>query len=564
LWGRAYGELAGVAVAQVEAARLAELRLAAVEGRVDAELALGGHGELVGELEALVAEQPFRERLWAQLMLALYRSGRQADALHVFQDARRALVAELGIDPGPALEQLQRQILDHDPSLDPVPRPPAAPAPERVELGEERKLVTVLLAGVGAATATGQRLDPERRRALLRSHEAAMSEVVATWGGTLERHVGDTVMAVFGVPAVREDDAERALRAALEMHERLEALNHELAARHGVALAMRIGVETGEVLAPRNHPAGGRPLAGDAVNLAARLQQAADPGTVLAGERTFTVARRTIRFAEPVAVDPGEPGRPLLAHPLRGPLPGQAPRRAAPETPFVGRERELGRLGGLLDEAIGAGSARLVVYGTAGIGKSRLVRELLAVVRERHPEVAVLRGRCPAAGRGITYWALGEILRDACGIALDDPAGTAGERLRAGAAAILAALPLPAEELDRTVFALAATAGIALPGNPLDRMEPRAVADELTRAWPRFATALALRRPTILLVEDLHWAGAALLALLPRLAARVAGPLLVLATARPELAETQPGFAAGREGPPRSRSSRCPSRRRPR
>jgi DNA-binding SARP family transcriptional activator len=548
LWrGDPLAELRDEPSAQQELLRLAELKVAALEDRLDADLERGRHRELVGELEALVAAHPFRERLRGQLMLALYRCGRQADALHTFQDARRALVSELGIDPGPALQRLQRQILDQDPALDPHPR--ARRAPERVELGEERKLATVLLAGVDAAAAPGERLDPERLRALQRTWVEAMSEVVATWGGTLERDVGDTVMAVFGVPAVREDDAERALRAAVEMRQRLQALNRDLQARHGVALAMRIGVDTGEVLAPRDRPAGGRLLAGDAVTLAARLLRAADPGAILAGERTQLAARRAIRFRDPVAVDPGGRGDPLAAHPVQGPLPGPEPRRAPLETPFVGRERELNRLTGLLEEAIGTGTSQLaLVYGTAGIGKSRLVRELFAVERERHPEVAVLRGRCLAAGHGITYWALGEILRDACGIALDDPAGTAGERLRAGARAILAALPLPAEELDRTVFALATTAGIALPGNPLDRMEPRAVADELTRAWPRFATALAARRPTILLVEDLHWAGAPLLEMLPRLAARVDGPLLVVATARPELAETHPGFAAGREG----------------
>jgi DNA-binding SARP family transcriptional activator len=547
LWrGDPLADLRDESSARHELLRLAELRVAALEDRLDADLAGGRHRELVGELEALVAAHPFRERLRGQLMLALYRAGRQADALHAFQDARQALVKELGIDPGPALQRLQRQILDQDPSLDPQPR---APAPERVELGEERKLATILLAGVAASTAAGERLDPERLRALLRTWVEAMSETVAAWGGTVERYVGDTVMAVFGVPAVREDDAERALRAALEMHERLEALNHDLQARHGVALAMRIGVDTGEVLAPRGRPAGGRLLAGDAVNLAARLQQAAAPGTTLAGERTELAGRRTIRFREPVALDPVGHGNPLLAHPVQGPLPGPEPRRTLPETPFVGRERELNRLTGLLEEAIGTGTSRLALgYGTAGIGKSRLVRELFAVVRQRHPEVAVLKGRCLAAGRGITYWALAEILRDACGIALDDPLETAGERLRAGARTILSALPLPADELDGTVFALAATAGIALPGNPLDRMEPRAVADELARAWPRFATALAARRPTILLVEDLHWAGAPLLEMLPRLAARVDGPLLVVATARPELAETHPGFAAGREG----------------
>jgi DNA-binding SARP family transcriptional activator len=544
LWrGDPLPDLRDESSAHRELLRLAELRVAALEDRLDADLERGRHRELVGELEALVSAYPFRERLRGQLMLALYRCGRQADALHAFQDGRRALVSELGIDPGPALQRLQRQILDQDPALDPQPR-----APARVELGEERKLATILLASVDATAAPGGRLDPERLRVLQRTWVEAMSEVVTTWAGTLERHVGDTVMAVFGVPTVREDDAERALRAAVELRERLEALNPDLQARHGVTLSMRVGVDTGEVVTG-DRPDGGRLLAGDAVTLAARLLRAAGPETILAGERTHLAARRAVGFGDPVALDAGDQGGPLSAHPVQGPLPGPEPRRAPLEAPFVGRERELNRLAGLLEEAIGTGTSRLaLVYGTAGIGKSRLVRELFAVVRERHPEVAVLRGRCLAAGHGITYWALGEVLRNACGIALDDPAGMAGERLRAGARAILAALPLPAEELDRTVFALATTAGIALPGNPLDRMEPRAVANELTRAWPRFATALAARRPTILLVEDLHWAGAPLLEMLPRLSARVDGPLLVVATARPELAETHPGFAAGREG----------------
>ncbi|MBL7261026.1 ATP-binding protein [Paractinoplanes lichenicola] len=195
---------------------------------------------------------------------------------------------------------------------------------------------------------------------------------------------------------------------------------------------------------------------------------------------------------------------------------------------MVGREGELSAVLSLVDQAASGGRPRLVtVAGPAGIGKTRLVQEVIA----RRPKMRVLRGRCLAAGDGITYWALGEILREACGITLGDSGEVAQRRLRE---TLTPALP------DRTVYALATTAGIRLPGNPLDNADPRDVDDELGRAWPRLASAFAVREPLLLVVEDLHWAGAPLIAMLSRLVARAEGPVVVLTTARPEYEHPRP------------------------
>jgi class 3 adenylate cyclase len=221
-------------------------------------------------------------------MLALYRCGRQAEALHVFQRGRTALVEELGIEPGHALQQLERQILNQDASLElelhsqPAPRDPEPMSPssrlsreaEGFAPSEERKVATILFADVMGSTELGERLDPERLRALLRTYFAAMSDVISLWGGTLEKYIGDAIVAVFGVPAAHEDDPERAIRAALEMLERLDELNRTFEERHGITLAIRIGINTGEVIAPVGGGAGEQLAAGDAVNVAARLEQA--------------------------------------------------------------------------------------------------------------------------------------------------------------------------------------------------------------------------------------------------------------------------------------------------
>ena len=399
----------------------------------------------------------------------------------------------------------------------------------------ERKLVTVLFVDAVGSTSIADRVDPERLRSVQDAYFEAMSAAVLNWGGAVEKFIGDAVMAVFGVPAVREDDASRALSAAFEMAERLDRLNSDLQQRHGITLRMRIGVNTGEVVAAASTGDGQRLVSGEPVNVAARLQAEAEPGSILAGDRTYQAARHAFEFSEPLELRLKGKLEPVTARRVLGPrsestrgVPGLA-------SPLVGRTAELQNLSSVLDELLEAGQPRLVtVLGPAGVGKSRLVREFLADLRQRYPEARVLRGRCLAAGQGITYWALGEILRAACGIQLDDSAAAALEKLHSTATD------------ERMSQALALTAGIPVPNTRLSQMTPQGVADELAWAWPRFASAQA-ETLAVWVIEDLHWAGAPLLEMLERVIARSTGPLLVVGTARADLVEAHPGFGGGSE-----------------
>src|SRR3954469_3684596 len=263
---------------------------------------------------------------------------------------------------------------------------------------EERKLATIMFADVTGSTDLGDQLDPERVRALLQDYFSAMTAIVTTWGGTVEKYIGDAILAVWGVPAAREDDPVRALHAAREMVAELERLNDGFETRHGVRLGVRIGVNTGEVLAPVGSRPGGQFLvSGDAVNVASRLQQAADPGTTLVGERTWSSARRAFAFSPPSVLPIKGKRQPISARSLGNPI-NSGDARTLFHSPMVGREHELSTLMGLLDEAIESGSPRLVVVaGPAGIGKSRMLREMIAEAAELNDRLLVLRGRCLAA-----------------------------------------------------------------------------------------------------------------------------------------------------------------------
>jgi class 3 adenylate cyclase/tetratricopeptide (TPR) repeat protein len=419
--------------------------------------------------------------------------------------------------------------------------------------GEERRLVTVLFADVTGSTELGEQLDAERVRATLQRYFGAMSAVISAWNGTVEKYIGDAIMAVFGIPTAHEDDAQRACSAALEMLERLATVNEELNERFGVTVQIRIGLNSGEVVtrlgADGLAPAAGQFLvSGDVVNVASRLQSAAEPGEVLVGPRTYLAARHAFAFGEEQPLELKGKSAPVNARRLLGELPET--QRGVPglESPMIGRDRELDLLSGLLDEAIEVDRPRLVtIYGTAGIGKSRLLRELIARVDGHDPPVTVLRGRCLAAGQRVTFWALGEWLRGVTATSLADASPIARERIGARVREILAPLGLPDDEVAETVDALALTAGIGPSDARPDGRTPAEVAEAMARAWPRFAAGLARTGPALLVVEDLHWADDEMLDLLSHIATRAQGAILLVLTARPEFAESHPGFAANAE-----------------
>lgn len=411
-------------------------------------------------------------------------------------------------------------------------------------LHEERKLVTILFVDMIGSTGLGERLGPERLRVILGEYFEAMSAVIEAMGGTIEKFIGDAVMAAFGVPAIKEDDARRALAAALAMLERLEAINAGFRQRHGVELALRIGVNTGEVIAPLGDRAGQMIVAGDAVNVAARLQAAASPGTVLVGERTVAASGEAFVFGDPVALDLKGKSNPVMARRLLRAAPLPMPDRGRPKVPMIGRRQELAILEALLDDAIQRRAPHLaLILGPAGIGKSRLAREFISLCARRESPPRVLTGRCLSVGTGITYWALSEILREACGIALDDPAEAVRRKLTEGVRTVLSTGGQA--EVEETVEALATSAGIELPESMLASLEPKAVGEAMTRAWPRFLGALAANRTTVLVVEDLHWAEDRLVEMLMRILQRTKGPLFVVSTSRPDEANRLAAFAAG-------------------
>ncbi len=379
---------------------------------------------------------------------------------------------------------------------------------------EERKLATVLFADLVGSTEFASDQDPERVRALLDRFYDAMATEVERAGGTVEKFVGDAVMAAFGAPVAHEDDAERALHVALGMQRRLGEL-------FGGRLGLRIGVNTGDVVV--GHPREGSSfVTGDAVNVCARLEQAAGAGEILVGERTVAAARGAFEFAEPATVQAkGKPGG-VVCRRLVSALSVTRPRGLGGPLPvFVGRDGELARLRQAYRQVVAGHGPHLVsVVGDAGVGKTRLAGEFWQWLGGQ-PEQPVLRsGRCLSYGHGITYWPLGEVLKEHFGILESDPPEVVAARVagREG---------------------LGFTLGLAPPAD----MHPLTVRDRLWTSWVGFLQELAAERPAAVLVEDLHWAGAELCDLLAVLVQRVAGPLLLVVTARPELLDQRPGWA---------------------
>ena len=503
LWrGPALADFRYEPFAQAEIARLEELRLVCVEERVDADLALGAGAELVGELQRLVASQPLRERLRGQLMLALYRSGRQAEALEAYREVRELLLEELGLEPAPALGELEGAILRHDPALRtaPAPTPAAATVPAR-------KPVTVLCAELEVASASARGLDPEALRAVLERAQAVLGATLERHGGRLSAVVGRRIVGVFGVPTLHEDDALRAAQAALAAKDALEAEAAVLEGR-GLALSMRVGLATGEALVGGPEPSG---FAGDAVGQADELAQRAAPGEILVGDQTRRLATAALEV-EPAGGDRFR----LLAAPI-----GARPLPVRLDAPLVGRDEELAQLRDGLDRAARDGGPVLAtVLGEAGIGKTRLVHELAA---QLGPGVTVLTGRCLPYGDGITFWPLRELVAQA-----GAPKGTAQE---------LEALLEGEEDAARVAEWLAGALGPSDAGT--------LAAPEIFWATRRLLETLARRRPLVVVLEDLHWAEPTLLDLAEAVATQAREGLLLVCLARRELLERRPSWAAG-------------------
>jgi DNA-binding SARP family transcriptional activator/class 3 adenylate cyclase/tetratricopeptide (TPR) repeat protein len=532
LWhGEPLADVATAPFAIAEVARLTELRLRAIEERLEAELVLGHHADLLPELEALVAEHPLREQLCGQLMLALYRSGQQAEASDLYQRTRAALVEQLGMDPGPNLQKLLKHILNQDPSLDPpiTPEPPVDVATGPVEatvpapLRRERKVVSVLFCDLRDADPAPGGTDPEDVQARWGPYYQAVRREIERFGGTTERFLGNSVLAVFGAPIAHEDDPERAVRAGLSIVERLGALNQ---ARPGFAVSARVGVSTGEAIvswgAGTNQAEG---LAtGDVVRAAGRIQAAAPINEVVVGRLTHYRTRQVFQY-EPLASKEIAVWR-ALAPVARV---GSDVLRSL-TAPLVGRELELVQLRTLFDRTVRERTVQLVtIVGEPGVGKTRLVAELLRYVEGLDELVTWRQGRCLPYGEGIAFWALGEIVKAHAGIYESDSASEATSKLEA-------VLP---ESADRPWLRARLLPLLGIESSPAGQ-------EEAFSAWRRFLEWVAELGPAVLVIEDIHWADEALLRFLGHLADwALHTPLFLVCTARPELYAKQSTWGAG-------------------
>jgi class 3 adenylate cyclase len=380
-----------------------------------------------------------------------------------------------------------------------------------------RKTVTVLFCDVTESTRLGESLDPETHRRVMSRYFEEMSAALEAHGGTVEKFIGDAVMAVFGVPTVHEDDALRAVRAAAEMRQRLARLNTELEPAYGVVLQMRIGVNTGEVVAG-DSASGHSLVTGDAVVVAKRLEEAAPPGEILIGKATYPLVQN--------AIDAG----PLQTFSAKGKSERVPSRRVDDvragaggiarrlDAPLVGRDEELAGLLGELERVRQERSCRLVtLLGPAGIGKSRLARELL----DAAAGATTLSGRCLPYGEGITYWPLAELVRAA-----------------GGEAAVRATLS-SADQGELAAERVLGAIGVS---------DSSASTEETFWGVRRYLEALAAEKPLVLCLEDVHWAEPTLLDLLDYLAGWMTdSPVLLLCLARPDLLERRPAWSAPRE-----------------
>ena len=400
----------------------------------------------------------------------------------------------------------------------------------------ERKLVSVLFADLVGFTSLSEARDPEEVRELLTRYFDTSRTLIARYGGTVEKFIGDAVMAVWGAPVAREDDAERAVRAALELTAAVAALGDEVGAK---GLAARAGVATGEAAVTLGAVGQGM-VAGDMVNTAARVQSAAEPGSVFVTEPTRRASEASIVYEDAGAHEMKGKAEPVpLARAVRV-ISGRGGllRSEGLESPFVGRDRELRHMKDLFHGVADEGKAHLLsVSGVGGIGKSRLSWEFFKYIDGLLDDVWWHRGRCIAYGDGVTYWALAEMVRMRAGILEEEDPAAAAEKLRASLAELVA------DDEERRFIETRL-------GHLLGFEERTAFArEDLFAAWRMFFERIAEHGPTVLVFEDLQWGDESLLDFIEYLMDWSRGHrLFVVTLARPELAERRPNWATGRRG----------------
>jgi class 3 adenylate cyclase/tetratricopeptide (TPR) repeat protein len=400
---------------------------------------------------------------------------------------------------------------------------PLASVPPPLPAHEVRKTVTLIFTDLKDSTALGERLDSEALHEVKERYFGAMAAEIERHGGKIEKYIGDAIMAVFGLPRAHEDDALRAVRAAVGMQGVLSRVNEDLTKRFGVTLANRTGVNTGEVVATDDPTRDQKLATGDAVNVTARLEAAAGPNEILIGEVTYRLVR------DAVTAEPVEPltlkgkSEPVPAYRLLS-VHGQHGNVRRHDAPFVGREQELQQLQNTWDSVVSRPRAALVtVIGDAGVGKTRLVNEVIQNLVARGAKV--VSGRCLPYGDGITFWPLRGMVLGAADVAQDDTTEAAREKIVGCVGDV--------DVADR----LASAAGLT---------STTYTVQDIAWGARRFFQLLAWRGPVVALIDDIHWAEPAFLDLLEGIVAAIDdAPVLLLATARHDLLEERPQWGEG-------------------
>jgi class 3 adenylate cyclase/tetratricopeptide (TPR) repeat protein/ribosomal protein L40E len=426
---------------------------------------------------------------------------------------------------------------------------PAREAPTPEILPEERRKATVLFADLSGYTAVAERMDPEAVKSLVDRALRRLGQEVKRHGGRVDKYIGDNVMAVFGAPVSHEDDPERAVRAGLAMQAAMAEINEQIVGP-GVSFELRVGINSGEVLA--GQVGDEYTVIGDPVNVAARLQAAARPGSVTVGEGTFRPTRQSIEYEQLEPLELKGKAEPVPAWEATRVLAPTAARRAArAETPLIGREDESRLLESLFERVVREGRPHLVtVIGQAGVGKSRLMRDAMAKIAGRAEEPEIRTGHCPAYGTGVGYWALGEVIRELFEIVDTDDSEVAWDKLRRGIEELVSDA-----ETDEPPERLAAMIGRPLGIEPaeavaitasFDGEDPQEIRDRLFSAVRSIDEAVSRRRPLVLGFDDIHWADEGMLDLIEYLARWVRGPVLLICLARDELLDRRAEWGGGR------------------